>query len=111
MSEVFLLGHWKDYDELESSLSMPELIATLDAMARIEKRKNKFLAALQGIDIEKDQQSDGVSKTNTPSTVEEVQARAIARLTGDTNAAGAVAAGVTPEMGIQYKIMEGTGIG
>ena len=91
MSEVFLLGHWKDYDELESSLSMPELIATLDAMARIEKRKNKFLAALQGIDIEKDQQSDGVSKTNTPSTVEEVQARAIARLTGDTNAAGAVA--------------------
>ena len=90
---------------------MPELIATLDAMARIEKRKNKFLAALQGIDIEKDQQSDGVSKTNTPSTVEEVQARAIALLTGDTNAAGAVAAGVTPEMGIQYKIMEGTGIG
>ena len=111
MSEVFLLGHWKDYDELESSLSMPELIATLDAMARIEKRKNKFLAALQGIDIEKDQQSDNASSSKTPPTVEQVQARAIARLTGDTNKAGAVAAGVTPEMGIQYKIVEGTGIG
>lgn len=30
-SEVFLLGIWKDYDELETSLSMSELTATLTA--------------------------------------------------------------------------------
>ena len=28
-AEVFLLGIWKDYQELETSLSMPELMATL----------------------------------------------------------------------------------
>ena len=29
-AEVFLLGIWKDYEDLETSLSMPELSATLE---------------------------------------------------------------------------------
>ena len=35
-SEVFLLGIWKDYQELEKSLSMPELIATLEVSRELD---------------------------------------------------------------------------
>lgn len=52
-SEVFLLGIWKDYAELELSLSMPELSATLAAKRDQEYRHNKFLAAMQGVDLDK----------------------------------------------------------
>jgi len=51
-AEVFLLGHWKNYDELESSISIEELLATLKAMHDKEDRQNKFMAALQGIELE-----------------------------------------------------------
>jgi hypothetical protein len=89
---------------------MPELLVTLEAMAKVEKRKNKFMAALQGVDIDKDQE-DQQGESNGPATIEEVQARAVARITGDKNLAGAHAAGITPDMGLEYKISEGTGIG
>lgn len=51
-SEVFLLGIWKDYEELETSLSMPELSETLNAKREESFNERKFLAALKGIDIE-----------------------------------------------------------
>jgi hypothetical protein len=52
-SEVFLLGIWKDYEELETSLSMPELIATLGAKRDLDYEEKKFLAAIQGVDLDK----------------------------------------------------------
>jgi hypothetical protein len=52
-SEVFLLGIWKDYEELETSLSMPELTATLSAKREDEYNHKKFLAAIQGVDLDK----------------------------------------------------------
>lgn len=52
-SELFTLGIWKDYEELESSLSMPELIATLETKRELDYDEKKFLAAIQGVDIEK----------------------------------------------------------
>lgn len=84
---------------------MPELLATLDAMGRVEKRKNRFMAALQGIDIDKDGEEQ-VPQESAP-TFEDIQARAIKRLTGDDNMAGAAAAGINPEMGVEYKINSG----
>jgi hypothetical protein len=54
-SEVFLLGIWKDYEELETSLSMPELVVTLEARRELDYSEKKFLAAMQGVDL--DQQS------------------------------------------------------
>lgn len=53
-SEVFLLGIWKDYDELERSLSMPELTAVLESKRDAEYQHKKFLAALKGIDLDKE---------------------------------------------------------
>lgn len=52
-SEVFLLGIWKDYDELESSMSMPEIIATLKVKRDLDYSNKKFLAAMQGVDLDK----------------------------------------------------------
>jgi hypothetical protein len=53
-SEVFLLGIWKDYEELEKSLSMPELMATLSIRRELDYQEKKFLAAIQGVDLDKE---------------------------------------------------------
>lgn len=53
-AEAFLLGIWKDYEELESSLSMPELTATLNAKRDADYNEKRFLAAIQGVDLDKD---------------------------------------------------------
>lgn len=66
------------------------------------------MAALQGVDI--DEKIDEVADERI-ATVEEIQARAVARLTGDRDTAGAIAQGLTPEMGVNYTIVEGTDIG
>ena len=52
-SEVFLLGIWKDYDELESSMSMPEIMSTLKVKRDLDYSNKKFLAAMQGVDLDK----------------------------------------------------------
>jgi len=57
-SEVFLLGIWKDYRELEESLSMPELIATLSSRRELDYQEKKFLAAIQGVDLDKQSGSE-----------------------------------------------------
>ena len=57
-SEVFLLGIWKDYEELESSLSMPEITAILSSKRDIDYQEKKFLAAIQGVDLDKKNQKN-----------------------------------------------------
>lgn len=57
-SEVFLLGHWRNFDELESSLSVEELSAILDASREKEKRGNKFLAAINGVELEEEENKE-----------------------------------------------------
>ena len=95
-----MLGHWKDYNELEESLSMPELSATLKAMYKVENRKNKFMAAMQGHEFDTDStDSDSDAK---PSTFLEVQARAMAKMTGDKEKAKALEYGFMPEEGTGY---------
>jgi hypothetical protein len=56
--ELFLLGHWKNYEDLESSLSMPEIINTFKAMQKTEEEKRRFLASLQGINLDGDNKED-----------------------------------------------------
>jgi hypothetical protein len=57
-SEVFLLGIWKDYEELESSISMPELVLTLTSKRDMDYQEKKFLASLKGIDLDKNTQKN-----------------------------------------------------
>jgi hypothetical protein len=48
------LGNWKNYDELEDQLSVEELVATLQAHRKMRREEQKFLAAIQGIEIPDD---------------------------------------------------------
>jgi hypothetical protein len=54
---LFLLGNWTDYEELENSLSMPELTSLLVSKREKEYEEKKFLAAIQGIDLDKNSSS------------------------------------------------------
>jgi len=51
-SEIFLLGAWKDYEDLEKSLSMTELFTTLSSKRELDYEEKKFLAAIQGVDLD-----------------------------------------------------------
>jgi hypothetical protein len=68
-SELFLLGIWKDYEELETSLSMPELMSALEVKREMDYDNKKFHAAIQGVDLDKE---SGRDKTNA---WEEMKAR------------------------------------
>jgi hypothetical protein len=101
-SEVFLLGIWKDYDELEKSLSMQEITAILNVKREEDYATKKFLAAMQGVDLDKN-----VNKTNA---WEEMKARVFSGgKTGDPNdimayqGATATKAGFGIGMGISYE--------
>jgi type 1 fimbria pilin len=51
-TEVFLLGIWKNFDELESSISIEELMQILSVTRDLDYEEKKFSAALQGIDLD-----------------------------------------------------------
>jgi len=53
---------WKDYQELEDNLSMPELISILVAKREKDHEDKKFLAAIQGIDLDSKAESDPQKK-------------------------------------------------
>ena len=57
-AEVFILGIWKDYKELEESLSMPELMVTLSSKRELDYEEKRFLAAIQGVDLDSSTNSD-----------------------------------------------------
>jgi uncharacterized UPF0160 family protein len=44
---------------MEDSISMPELVAILNAKSKQEHEDRKFFAALQGVDMDKDNSSEG----------------------------------------------------
>lgn len=57
-SEAFLLGAWKNYEDLELSISMPELLQIISMRRELDHMEKKFLAAIQGVDIDKDKGED-----------------------------------------------------
>ena len=57
-SEVFLLGIWKDYNELEESLSLAEISAILSSKRELDYQEKKFFAAIQGVDLDSDASED-----------------------------------------------------
>jgi hypothetical protein len=57
-SEVFLLGIWKDYNELEESLSLSEVMAILSSKRELDYQEKKFFAAIQGVDLEDSSDSE-----------------------------------------------------
>lgn len=57
-SEVFLLGIWKNYNELELSLSLSEIMAIISSKRDLDYQEKKFFAAIQGVDLEENAEED-----------------------------------------------------
>lgn len=110
-AEVFLLGIWKDYQQLEISLSMPELMITLEQKRELDYQEKKFLAAMQGVDLD---ESSG-RKEEDP--WEAMKARVAAATSGigngdpnDITALQGIAAqkaGFGIGMGLDYEVVNG----
>jgi hypothetical protein len=82
---------------------MQELIATLGAMHDKENRQNKFLAAIQGIDLSEN--SSNKADADAPSSLSEITARAERRLGGDNNSAYALEFGISASDGLGYEVL------
>lgn len=65
-----LLGIWKNIDELEESISLPELMSIVESSREKELRDRRFAAALKGINL--DEQSGSSAKDR----VEEMKRKA-----------------------------------
>lgn len=76
---------------------MPELIATLNAVYKKEERTQRFMAAIQGIDLDKT-----ANDQEKATTLQEIHARVQAKLTGDIEKAKAIEYGFTPDVGLSY---------
>lgn len=46
-------GAWKNFEEIEDNLTLGELDEILNAARKMQHEQNKFIAAMQGIDLEK----------------------------------------------------------
>jgi len=70
------LGTWKNYDELEENLCFEELIVTIKALREKEDRERKFLAAIQGIDMDEvaQDQAEALSDITTLTGMASAQA-------------------------------------
>jgi len=60
-SEVFLTGHWKNFDELESNLSLDELMAIIEIIRKKDNDDKRFLAAINGVDLDAEEEVSDVS--------------------------------------------------
>ena len=90
--KAFLLGIWKSYDELEETISMPELLHTLEASEKDKFDQRRFAAALKGVELD-DPFNDSVS-------LEDIKKRIVAKKKG-LNPNDAVLA--ADEIGIGYE--------
>ena len=68
------MGNWKNYEELEESLSMPELIQTLKSFKKQKSEDRKFAAGLKGIEINIDEDEEEVQEGKT---FEDIQRKAL----------------------------------
>lgn len=80
---------------------MQELIATLGAMHEKENRHNKFLAAIQGIDLSENATS-AQNSADAPVSLAEINARAEKRLGGSDDSAFALEFGISQDDGLGY---------
>lgn len=77
-SEIFTLGIWKNYDELERSLCMDELMLILSTTRDLNYEEKKFMAALKGIDLDK-QNGGGSGQQRGQKEWEDLKARVFSK--------------------------------
>ena len=78
-SEAFLLGIWKNYEELESSICLAELMSILEQKREMDYQDKKSTASLKGIDL------DEASGQKQEDPWEAMKARVAAKASGIGN--------------------------
>ena len=68
-AEAFLVGAWENFESLEASITMSELLAVIERGRDLDYQEKKFLAAIQGVDLDKQ------SGKNNANAWEEMKAR------------------------------------
>jgi hypothetical protein len=103
-TEAFLLGIWKNIDELETSISVVELIAIIGSKRDLDYEEKKFAAAMQGVDL------DGATENDSQKAWEDMKARVFSNgATSDSKdilalqGQNAVKAGFGIGMGLDYE--------
>lgn len=76
------MGIWKNFEDLEESLTIAEMYILLKQMTRDENERRKFDAALQGIELNIDEVDEEGGKS-----FEDVKRAAQAKLTGQSEEA------------------------
>lgn len=71
-----LLGIWKNVEDIEACLNLPELELVVSSARDRDERNQKFMAAIQGIDL------DSGNKTSTEEIFDRSMNRARAKLEG-----------------------------
>jgi hypothetical protein len=111
-TEVFLLGIWKNYEELELSISIQELMSIISNKRDLDYQERKFFAAIQGIDLDGGASEDG--KERGQKEWEDLKARVFSR--GQTQDSNDVLALQGPNaqkygfgigMGLDYQTVKG----
>jgi hypothetical protein len=108
-TEVFLLGAWKSYEELELSISIQELMAILSTNRELDYEEKRFMAALQGVDLD-----EQTGKTRGQQEWEDLKARVASggKASGGSDilayqGQNARKAGFGIGMGLDYEVVEG----
>jgi hypothetical protein len=52
-AEAFLVGAWENFEALELAITMAELLAIIERGRELDYQEKKFLAAIQGVDLDK----------------------------------------------------------
>lgn len=73
-----LLGIWTNIEDLEEKINLEELMVILDAARERDYRNQRFMASLQGIDI------DAGAKEAAQERLDRIKQRANAKLSGKT---------------------------
>lgn len=69
-------GAWKNFDDIEESLTMPELESLVTTARKMRQDDQRFMAALKGIDLDKNSEND------VEAARKRVETRAKAKLAG-----------------------------
>lgn len=73
-AEIFTLGIWKNFEELEKSINLPELFFLLESKRELDYQEKKFFAAIQGVDLDKQ-----TGKANEQNAWEKMKAKVFSK--------------------------------
>lgn len=78
-------------------------MATLEALRDKELRQNRFMAALQGIELNTEKEEE----EQEPVSLSQIMERVNAKIAGDDRSLAASNAGFTEDMGLGYEVVGG----